>query len=116
METIAKADIFFVVTTVAIVAVSIALLAVLVYTLLILRDVKNISRKVKEETQHISEDIKDLRTNIRTEGAKIRHFTTFAKNIYYAKRGARKRAVSLTASERRRNKGYNTTPIRGGEE
>ena len=40
----------------------------------------------------------------------------FEGAVYYDKRGARKRVVSLTASERRRNKGFNMTPLLSGEE
>ena len=68
METLAKADIFFVVTTVAIVFGALALIIIAAYFVRILRDVKRISRVVKDETEGIADDIGDLRLKVRTEG------------------------------------------------
>ena len=68
METLAKADIFFVVTTVAIVFGALALVIIAAYVVRILRDVKRISRVVKDETEGIADDIGDLRYKVRSEG------------------------------------------------
>ncbi len=87
MENVVKSDVFFFVTTIAIAVVAIAAVAVFIYLILILRDIKNISGRVREEGKHLSKDISDLRRNIRTEGAKVKHFVDFFASI--AKRNAR---------------------------
>lgn len=81
MQDIMKADIFFFVTTIAVVVLSLLVIAVLVYVILILRDVKNISTRVKEEGRLLSDDLAQLRVNVRTEGAKFKHFSTFFRSI-----------------------------------
>jgi hypothetical protein len=77
MESLMKADIFFFVTTVAVVAVTICLVYAGYYLIRILRNVR--------------EDLGDLRTNIREEGMKVKHFTGFFSQVM-GKRAARTRA------------------------
>ncbi|MBA3733002.1 hypothetical protein H0W91_01350 [Patescibacteria group bacterium] len=59
-----KADIFFVVTTVAVVVISIGIIIALVYTIRILRDIKNLSEKAKSEGERILQEVKYFRENI----------------------------------------------------
>lgn len=68
METIAKADIFFVITAGAVVAVTILLLVILIYVLRILNNVEHISDRVRQETEIITNDI----DNLRQEGLGLR--------------------------------------------
>jgi hypothetical protein len=88
METLAKADIFFVVTTAAIVFGAIALVIIAAYVVRILRDVKRISRVVKDETEGIAGDIDDLRLKFRSEGigALLRGRRAFEKGSEKAKK------------------------------
>jgi len=72
MDTLIKADIFFFVTAVAVVAVAFLLAVVLVYVVLILRQVMTISRRVNEESQKVVEDIETLRQQARESGRKLR--------------------------------------------
>ena len=77
METLMKADIFFFITTVAVIAVTICLVYAGYYLIRILRNVEEISEEVKQESQLMREDLGDLRTNIRAEGMKVKHVTDF---------------------------------------
>jgi membrane protein implicated in regulation of membrane protease activity len=88
METLMKADIFFFVTTIAVVAVTICLVYAAYYLIRILRNVEEISEEVKQESQLVREDIGDLRANIREEGVKVKHFTNFFSHVS-GKRAAR---------------------------
>lgn len=76
-----KADIFFFVTTIAVIAVTICLIYAAYYLIRILRNVDAISEEVKNESQLVREDIQDLRTNIREEGMKVKHFTRFFSGV-----------------------------------
>jgi uncharacterized protein YoxC len=76
-----KADIFFFVTTIAVIAVTICLIYAAYYLIRILRNVDAISEEVKNESQLVREDIQDLRANIREEGMKVKHFTQFFSGI-----------------------------------
>jgi len=93
MEGILKSDIFFVVTTIAIVIVAIVFVAALVYVILILRDIKRVSSRVREESKNISEDISSLRKNVKTEGVKLAHFSDFFAKIFKRNTGRRKSKV-----------------------
>lgn len=74
-----KADVFFFVTTVAVIVFA-ALLAVLMFYLIgIMRNVRDISALAKDEGKNIKEDIAELRANIKREGLRIKHFTDFMK-------------------------------------
>ena len=77
-----KADIFFFVTTVAVVCVSAVVVVVLVYVVKILKDIFKIAEKAKSESDNIIADLRELRGAIREEGAKLKAIseilTTFA--------------------------------------
>ncbi len=60
-ESILKADIFFVVTTVAVSLVSVGSVVALVYVIRILRDVKILSTKMKVEGEKILDDMDEFR-------------------------------------------------------
>jgi len=72
-----KMDIFFVVTTVAVVVMTILLVAVLIRVLRILKNIEDISLMVEEEGEHFREDIAELRAGIKREGVKASHFMDF---------------------------------------
>lgn len=60
-ESILKADIFFVVTTVAVVLVSIGIVVALVYLIRILSDMKLLSKKTLDEGGKIIDDVRAFR-------------------------------------------------------
>jgi membrane protein implicated in regulation of membrane protease activity len=90
MNTLVHADIFFFVTTIAVVVVAIALTVALVYLAKVLSDVKEITRQVKEETALFRGDIADLRTDIKREGFRLERLAMFARNLFKKAGAARK--------------------------
>ena len=71
MNTFIHADIFFFVTTIAVVVVAIALTVALVYLAKVLSDLKSITEQIREEAMLFREDIKDVRNEVRREGFRI---------------------------------------------
>ena len=71
MNTLIKADIFFFITTIAIVLLTVVAIVVAIYVVRILRDIKNLSEKVKIEGGEIIDDVKSARKNIKQEGSGI---------------------------------------------
>ena len=82
MNTLIHADIFFFVTTIAVVVVAIALTVALVYLAKVLSDIKEITRQVKDETALFREDIAGLRSDVRREGFRIERLALFMKNLF----------------------------------
>ncbi len=82
MNDFLKQDIFFFVTTIAVVLISIVFLVVLVYLAKILKDIKYISKKAKTEADLITEDLSELRQNIKEKGMAAKHFFSFFSNLY----------------------------------
>ena len=77
METLLKTDIFFFITSVAVVAVTICVIYAMYHLIRILRNVDEISGDMREEGELIREDISDLRENVRAEGLKVKHISEF---------------------------------------
>ena len=69
MDSLLKADIFFVVATVAVCAVSVVAIYVLAYMVRIVRNVEDISDTVKKETKKVSQDMDGIREHIGKYGA-----------------------------------------------
>jgi hypothetical protein len=72
MSEVVHADIFFFVTTVAIVLITAAVLVVLYFCVLILRDVRALCAKVRKAGDELERDFEVLRANVKTEGVKLR--------------------------------------------
>ncbi|MBU1754814.1 hypothetical protein KKH81_00840 [Patescibacteria group bacterium] len=85
MEDILKMDIFFVVTTLAVVAVSVCVIVVLIMLFKFLRTVDRIAEEVEEEALAIRGDIAEARTVIKREGMKaatlVTVFTKMGKGL-----------------------------------
>jgi len=95
MIELAKSDIFFIITTVAVIVLSSIIATLLVYLFIVIRDVKKVVERVKEESGEILEDVKTLRLKIRAEGTAISRasaFFGFFKNVFLRKRGRSKRS------------------------
>jgi len=69
MATLIHADIFFFVTTIAVVVVAILFVAIIIYVLAILNDLHYISGVVRKETNLLAEDLEDIRERVKREGA-----------------------------------------------
>ena len=68
MNDLIKLDVFFFITTIAVLALSIAVIIVLVYLIKIMRDVRYISQKIRIESDEIIKDVDTLRTEVKTKG------------------------------------------------
>ncbi len=87
MESLIKADIFFFVTTIAVVCLSAACIVISVYLVKILRQIHEISDKVKSETNNIVGDIRDLRAAVREEGSKLKLISELLTQFMPKKKG-----------------------------
>lgn len=81
MDTLAKSDVFFFITSVAVVMVTAAIIVIAFYVVKILSDLKHIMRRAKHETELIVEDIDNLRGNVKREGMKWKFFSRFFSNL-----------------------------------
>ncbi|OGZ08658.1 MAG: hypothetical protein A2942_02605 [Candidatus Lloydbacteria bacterium RIFCSPLOWO2_01_FULL_50_20] len=90
MDDFLKMNVFFVVTTVVVFCGGLLLAVALFYVIRILRSVDNVARNVSEESDSLRGDLSVLRSKIREEGMKIRHFTDFFGRIVGHKKTRRK--------------------------
>ena len=81
MDDFLKQDIFFFVTTIAVVLLTILFAILIIYIIKISRDIKHITRKAKNQADLISEDLSELRDNIKEKGAKLKYFMSFFNNL-----------------------------------
>lgn len=86
MDTIIHADIFFFVSTIALVVITLGLIVALVYIIKILRTISNVSEKVKDESDEILADIKNLRGTIKRQGFGLRNVTELIKMVFGRKK------------------------------
>jgi hypothetical protein len=71
MNQLIHADIFFFITTIAVVLVTLGLLIILWYALLILRDVREIAEKAKDMTGKLELDFEEAREAIKRKGRAV---------------------------------------------
>ena len=67
MQTLIHADIFFFVTTIAVVMVTLVSVIVIIYIVIILKDVRELSRTIKKEGEEIIEDVHVFREEVKEE-------------------------------------------------
>ncbi len=77
MDEFLKLDIFFFVTTIAVVIITALLAILIIYLVKISKDVKYITKKAREEADLISEDLSDLRDDIKAKGFKPKYLLSF---------------------------------------
>src|ERR1700733_3734325 len=77
MQTLVHADIFFFISSIALVVLSILVAVGLYYTLGILRDVREISRRVNKASVDLEKDLDALRNTVKAEGNKVRGIADF---------------------------------------
>jgi uncharacterized protein YoxC len=90
MATLIHADIFFFVTTVAVIVIGIAFTIVLLYIANVLRQLRDVIKEVKEETVLVREDLGRFRSNVRQEGWKVKSLVDAALSIFKFKKSKRK--------------------------
>ncbi len=76
-----KADVFFVITTLAVVLVTVILLLGLGYVVQILASINRIMKQAERTTEHVAEDIDTLRSDLRNNGLSFGAFTRFFTGV-----------------------------------
>jgi len=71
MDSIVKSEIFFFITSIAVIVLSVGAAAVLVYAIRVLRDVDHVAKLVRDESDLIAKDVSQLRESAEKEGVKI---------------------------------------------
>lgn len=84
-ESLIHADIFFFISTIALVLISIGIIIATVYVIKILRNVKDVSDKINAESSELVADLKRLRASLRDEGIKWKHVADLARNFFVRK-------------------------------
>ncbi len=77
MNTLIQADIFFFITSIAVIVLTLLLIVLLVYGVKIARTISSIAHTIKEESENVIEDIADLRGKVKEEGVKVSAFWRF---------------------------------------
>ena len=77
MDSLIHADIFFFVTTIAVVLVTIVFTIALFYLIAVLRRVRDVAQEIKDEAVLVREDIHDARKRIEREGFRLKHIVDF---------------------------------------
>lgn len=80
MESIAKADIFFFVTTISVIVVTLVLVVALSYIIRIASDIKHIANRAKQETDEIADDLKTAREALKSKG---KTFGTILSTLWF---------------------------------
>lgn len=81
MDSFLQMHVFFFITTIAVIVLAMLAGFGLYYVVRILRNVDKLTQAAVDESELIRADIADLRSNVRKEGAKIKHFTEFGKKF-----------------------------------
>ena len=71
MDSIVKSEIFFFISSIAVIVLSVGAAAVLVYAIRVLRDVDHVAKLVRDESDLIAKDVSQLRESAEKEGVKI---------------------------------------------
>lgn len=85
MNELAKSDVFFVITTLAVVIITILLIVLIIYLIRLSRDIKHITRQAKEQSDLIAGDLNELRQKVKIEGFKWSMVWGFFKKLFKKK-------------------------------
>ena len=100
MNDILHANIFFFITSVAVLAVTFMLIIVLWYVIAILREVRRVAKKVRTASESIEQDIAYVRGEVKSHTEKITSFLGAALGGFFAGAQTKKKRPS----PRRRSK------------
>ena len=81
MDSMARADIFFFVTTIVTMLLGIAFIVLLIFLIKIARNAEHIAKAVRKESDEIIADLDTMRASMRTEGFKVRHIARFVGRL-----------------------------------
>ncbi len=90
MDSFTRADLFFMITTGAVVLVTACLIVALVYVISILREVRSLTELVRKEGELLSADLGDLRGHIQTQGFKWAFIFAFLRKLWRRRTTKRK--------------------------
>lgn len=92
MNEILKANVFFFVTTVAIIVLSILIAVALVYVIHVVRNVSKISDKVREKSEDLAGDVDKLRAQVKEHGKSAGSILRFFLGRFMGKKRKAKEA------------------------
>jgi hypothetical protein len=84
-DTLMHANIFFFITTIAVILITLLLILALAYVVKIVRAFSSIAETLKRESEHVADDIAELRERVREEGEKVSGFWKFATGFFLNK-------------------------------
>jgi len=93
MDTLAKSDIFFFITSIAVIILTILGAIALVYAIKLLRDAKAVMAEVKRQSEVIISDIDDARAYVKREGLKLGAYLGILGSFFRKRGAAKKRRV-----------------------
>lgn len=82
MNDVLHANIFFFITSVAVVALAIMWVVILWYVIAILREVKVIVERVRKASEDIEADLQALRASVKASGERVRSFGSVITNFF----------------------------------
>ena len=71
MSSFMQSDVFFFITTIAVVVVSVLFATVLIYVILILKDIRSVSEVVSKESRNFADDVEFVRKEIKSGVGKL---------------------------------------------
>lgn len=103
MQQLIKADVFFFVTTIAVILLTVGVIIALYYVIRILRNVCSVTERVEEGSKILSEDLSELRLKMKVGGISARLFSGMFRNTrrwFKGRHGTRRKAEHGTEGEK----------------
>lgn len=86
MQDLMQANIFFFVTTIAVIAITLVTVIAGAYAIRVLRDLTYISKRARDKSDEIIKDIDELRSSIKNQGLKTHFVGAFLKRVFKGKK------------------------------
>ena len=86
MNTLVHADIFFFITTIAVIIMTIIMCIAGWYIIGIVRDARYVARRLRHATDELEADFEALRRTVTEEGSKAKHIVNFFLGKFLGKR------------------------------
>jgi biopolymer transport protein ExbB/TolQ len=106
-QSLIHADIFFFITTIALVVISIGLSIAMFYLIKILRDASFVSDKIKQESTELITDIKKLRESIKDEGLKWKYVSEMVRNFFRFKEAESATSIKVKRAKAKKSSSKN---------
>ena len=90
LESALKSDIFFFITSIAVVGVTVMILITLLYVAEILRDIRHVSKKVRDESDHLADVLRLVADDIQKGTSKVRKLASVALPLAKIKKAVSK--------------------------